>query len=446
MKIRNKNFILGLIGIHLLFFITKIWIGDYFILDSYEYYKLSENILYEFEFYCGDLNNTIDLRNYNRRPPLYSIFILVSSFFLKFNTGILLFQNILSVVSLVLIRKIFKEHSFKINTALYFLFIATSLNQFIYSNLIMSEMFFQFMIILLFYSLHRVIQNPSWKRLIIFQLLIALVFLTKPVFYLFIIPNIVLTFLIYKKTKIRWGFLSSILPISIFVLYSFWNYNRTGSADFSSMQNFNLLEWNVKYFHQNKYGAQKALAINDSILSKSEEIKSYPERQNYIKNSSIEYIKKDLIGYSIFHLKGCFRIFVDPGRFDIANFFKIESENSELGILHHINEGGIKGAFNFLRSQNILLFISFFLILFFNLIKVIGFVWFWIRNYKNQPLTIFVMLFVILYITALTGPLGASRFFVPILPSYLMFTTLGFNDILLKLKKNKNEAFHNKIL
>ncbi|WP_299897818.1 glycosyltransferase family 39 protein [uncultured Aquimarina sp.] len=439
MKISNKSFILGLIGIHLLFFIIKIWIGDYFIIDSFEYYKLSENILYEFEFYCGDLNSNIDLRNYNRRPPLYSIFILISSLFLKFNIGILLFQNVLSVISLILIRKIFEEHSFKINTALYFLFIGTSLNQFIYSNLIMSEIFFQFMIIILFYSLHRLIQNPSWKKLIIFQLFIALGFLIKPVFYLFIIPNIVLTYLIYKKTKIRWGFLSSIIPISIFVLYSFWNYTRTGSTDFSSMQNFNLLEWNVKYFHQNKYGAQKAIAINDSILSKSKEIKSYPERQNYIKNTSIGYIKEDLLGYGLFHLKGCFRIFIDPGRFDIANFFKIESENSELGILHHLNNSGLKGAFNFLKSQNIFLFISFFIILFFNLIKAVGFIWFWIKNYKKANLTILIILSVVLYIVILTGPLGASRFFVPILPAYLLFAVLGCNDIVLIIHRKKLE-------
>ncbi|GAA0712799.1 hypothetical protein GCM10009430_03630 [Aquimarina litoralis] len=194
----------------------------------------------------------------------------------------------------------------------------------------------------------------------------------------------------------------------------------------------------MKYFHQNKYGAQKAIAINDSILSKSEKIKSYPERQNYIKNTSIEYLKKDLIGYGIFHLKGCFRIFIDPGRFDIANFFKIESENPELGILYHINNGGLKGAFNFLRSQNIFLFIVFFIILFFNLVKVVGFIWFWIKNYKEVNLTILTIIFIVLYIVILTGPLGASRFFVPILPAYLVFAVLGCNDIVLKLTKNEH--------
>ncbi|WP_299435096.1 hypothetical protein [uncultured Aquimarina sp.] len=199
------------------------------------------------------------------------------------------------------------------------------------------------------------------------------------------------------------------------------------------MQNFNLLEWNLKYFHQNKYGYKKSKNINDQILSEAAKIKNYNENQSYIKNEIFTYLKKDPIGYGIFHLKGCLRIFIDPGRFDLVNFFKIKDDNNE-GILHHINEEGIRGVIKFLRTQPTIILLSLFIILIFNFLKLTGFIWFWIKNYKRSNLLILSFLFVILYIVALTGPLGASRFFVPILPTYLMFSVLGFTDLIHKLK------------
>ncbi len=434
MKVKHHIFITSLIGIHLLFFVIKIIIGDFFIVDSYEYYQLAENIVNTFEFYCGDLQTQIEESNYTRRPPIYSLFIIITSGFLKSTIAILLFQNLLSIISLLWIKQIFEENSFKINQLWFFIFIGTSINQFVYTNLVMSEILLQFFIILLLYTLHKLFKNPSWKHLIFFQLIIILLFLTKPVFYLFIIPNIIITLLICRKTKIKYGFLSSVIPLLVFLLYCHWNYNRTGSYDFSSLQNSNLLEWNLKYFHQHKYGPEKALAITSSVLSEASKIQEYPKRQHYIRNQSIKYLKQDLIGYGIFHGKGCLRMFIDPGRFDLFKFFNIQLENPEKGILHYLNNGGLKRAFKFLKSQPIFLVLSFFVILLLNLIKGVGFVWFWIKNYRKTNFVIVTTLFLILYVVALTGPLGASRFFVPVLPAYLVFSVLGCSDLLATLK------------
>ncbi|WP_170837033.1 glycosyltransferase family 39 protein [Aquimarina amphilecti] len=415
-------------------------------MDSYEYYELAKNVLTDFEFYSKDLNGTIDYRHYTKRPPLYSIFIIISSLFLKTKIGILLCQNIISICSILLIKRVFEENNFKINKGLFFFFIITSINQFIYSNLIMSEIFFQFIIVLLIYRLHHSIKNPSWKNILWYQIVIILLFLTKPVFYLFIIPNILITYLLYKKSKIRFSTLSAILPILIFILYSSWNFKRTGSSDFSSIQNINLLEWNLKYFHENKFGAEKAKIISDQIKQEALVIDDYSRQQNFIKKEVISHIKGDIISYSIFHMKGCIRIFIDPGRFDLFNFFKMHSENPEVGLLHHINSNGIKGAIMFLSKQPVLLLFILSIILIFNLLKGIGFIWFWVKNYRKINFILGTVLFIILYIVALTGPLGASRFFVPILPSYLIISALGFSDLTTSLKTHYIEKRRNKSL
>ncbi|WP_108804885.1 glycosyltransferase family 39 protein [Aquimarina sp. Aq107] len=446
MTIKISPFTIGLIGFHLLFLIIKIFIGDFFLMDSYEYYELAKNILTNFEFYSRDLNDAIDYRHYTKRPPLYSIFIIISSLFLKTKIGILLCQNLISICSILLIKKVFEENNFKINNGLFFFFIITSINQFIYSNLIMSEIFFQFIIVLLIYRLHQCLKTPSWKNVLWYQIVIILLFLTKPVFYLFIVPNIFITYLLYKKTKIRFSPFSAILPILIFILYVSWNFKRTGSSDFSSIQNINLLEWNLKYFHENKFGAEKARTISNQIKQDAIAINSYKKQQDFIKREVISYLKDDIVGYGIFHAKGCVRIFIDPGRFDLFNFFKMHSENPEVGLLHHINNKGVRGAITFLKNQPIPLLFILSIILIFNLLKGVGFIWFWIKNYRETSFILATILFIILYIVALTGPLGASRFFVPILPSYLIISVLGFSNLTTSLKSYYTEKKRKKLL
>ncbi|OED38083.1 hypothetical protein AB832_04755 [Flavobacteriaceae bacterium (ex Bugula neritina AB1)] len=433
---KKSLFILSLILLHFIFFILKICIGNFYINeDSYEYYNMAGNILSDFQFYCGDLKSNIDYTLYTKRPPLYSIFVLFSSFLMKSKIGILICQNVLSISSILIIKQIFENYYPKINTSLLFLLIVVSWNQFIYSNYIISEIFFQFLIVLLAFSLHLFFKYKSLKNLLFYQIVIVLLFLTKPVFYLFIFPNLILTFLMLKKIRIKLGYFSAVIPILFFLVYSFWNVQRTGSSDFSSIQGINLLHWNLYFFNQKEYGVEKAREINKQILNKSHQIENYAERQSFIKREAISHILKDPLGYMMFHISGCFRIFLDPGRFDISKFYSIESSIKIGGFLDQINKNGIKGVINNLYKQPIFILISLLIIFGFNVLKLIGFIWFWIKNYKKASLLFWILFFVIAYIVALTGPLGASRFFVPVLPIYLLFSVIGMSHLISIIKK-----------
>jgi hypothetical protein len=203
-----------------------------------------------------------------------------------------------------------------------------------------------------------------------------------------------------------------------------WNANRTGAFEFSSIQNLALKNYNLKYFHTYKYGETYALKINNSINTEAEKTNSYKERQDLVKSLSIDYIKKDWISYSWFHLIGSVRMFFDPGRFDLFNFFNFKKEN-KIGFLYEINNGGIQGAYNFLKKQPLLILILLPVIFIFNLIKIYGFLIFWIKNYKSTSPTLWFVLLIIIYISILTGPGGASRFLVPVIPIYCMIASLG---------------------
>lgn len=118
----RKTIILTLIITHLIFFLIKISLGNYFLVDSYEYLQLSENILTHFEFYSYDLNAEIDYASYTKRPPLYAIFILITSFLLQSTVLTLIVQNILSVFSILIALKIFESYYSGLNKPLFLIF------------------------------------------------------------------------------------------------------------------------------------------------------------------------------------------------------------------------------------------------------------------------------------------------------------------------------------
>ncbi|MFG6686944.1 hypothetical protein ACGK9U_10205 [Mariniflexile sp. HNIBRBA6329] len=300
--------------------------------------------------------------------------------------------------------------------------IAVSISQFIYANYLMSEMLLQFLIILLCYAFQNSIAKKSLGWLLGFQFIIVLLFLTKPVFYLFVIPNIFIC--IWLSKHISKASFFSLIPILALVMYMSWNKHRTGHFEFSSIQNLALKNYNLLYFQTNKYNEDYAYKVNDKINKEIAQLDSYKEKQQAIKSLSMQYIKKDFLSYTWFHLKGCFRMFIDPGRFDLYNFFNFNSK-SEVGFLEHLNSNGVTGAFNYFKKQPIIIILFLPIILIFNLLKLYGFSKFWITNYKTAPPVLWLSFFIIIYITLLTGPLSASRFLVPLLPLYCMFASLG---------------------
>ncbi len=299
----------------------------------------------------------------------------------------------------------------------------------------MSEIFVQFLITLTIYSIHLLLKHNKLKHLLYYQILIILLLLTKPVFYLFVIPNILLTYLICRRIKSKLGIFYSIIPILTVLLYCQWNYERTSSYSFSSIQHTNLRDYNLRYFHTNKYGAEYAENIKDSIINKAKGINGYNNKIKFINSTSLNYLKKDAASYTLFHLIGSLKMLVDPGRFDLSIYFNFDPNKiNNVGLLKHYNEGGTRGALKFLKSQPLLIIVLFNFILLINLFKFLGFLWFLIKHLKKASLIIWVMLIFIGYIVGLTGPIGASRFLIPILPLYLFLSLYGLSNLLVTIK------------
>jgi hypothetical protein len=214
------------------------------------------------------------------------------------------------------------------------------------------------------------------------------------------------------------------------ILYCQWNFERTGSYEFSSIQHINLRDYNLRYFQTYKYGSEYAENILDSIINKARDTDVYNDKIKLINSTSLNYLKKDAISYFLFHFAGIPKFFIDPGRFDLYIYFNFDPNKiSEVGFIRHLNEGGLKGAFEFLKSQPLFIIILFNVVLLINIFKLLGFVWFIIKFLKKDSLIFWIMLIFVGYISGITGPVGAARFVIPILPLYLFLSLYGLTDL-----------------
>lgn len=186
-----------------------------------------------------------------------------------------------------------------------------------------------------------------------------------------------------------------------------------------------------------KKGSAFADKFLDSIHNNADKIQDYAKRTSYLNNTSQNYLSHNLFGYGFYHLQGSVFAMLDPGRFDISNFFLLNTKNvKQKGILFHLNNGGIFSVIKFLSntySIPLLLFLG--LILFFNVFKLVSLVLFVFNKKINLNFKV-IVLGLLLYIILLAGPVGASRYMMPLVP-IIIGVVLIDNSLINKLFKAK---------
>jgi len=382
----------------------------------------AKNISNSGVFYSGNLDQPINYDLYTKRSPTYPLFIATLKLVSNSDILIIFAQSIISILSILLVRKAFLLFGYnKKYDSLFLILLIFSPAQMVYANLIMAETIFQFTLALGFYLLVQYFRKDSIEYLLYFNICIVLSAFVKPVMHLFIYPNFLLMLYLSFRSKSVKPILIGIVPIILIQIYSFWNFKRTNYHQFSSIQTINLVQYNTYYYNVQQKGLDQANLFLDDQLRKADSIKSYPERQRFLENASKRIIIENLIGYSWFHFKGMIRFFLDPGRFDLSNFIGIEKKGN-VGFFERLNTVGLRGVINYLFEQNVFLIFALFLIGLANLLKTVGLILFLFSRQIDIRFRL-TILFIVGYIAFATGPLGASRFMMPLIP-FLILATL----------------------
>ena len=398
--------------LHSIYFLIQCFNQNYLLADSVEYLQEAENIREQFYFYCGDINGALNSDLLTKRTPAYPLVLAALQFISKSFWLITLFQIFLTFLNLWMLFKTLKLFDISINYLLIlFLLIATP-SFFMYSNMVMSEIFFQTSITACFYFFAHYIKEQNHFHLLKYVVCIILAMLIKPAFYLFAYFNIGLAIFYFIKMKKYELLVLPLIPIAFVLLFSLFNQQRTGHFHFSSISKINALNYNSYYFLMAKEGAQKAEVMVDQIHEQAKGIKDYNEQSKFIKSKTKEILVANFFAYGWYHAKGSVLFFLDPGRFDLANFFGIEKSSSE-GLLHQKNKTGGSGVIDKLKQQPLLLLFSLVFIFGMNMLKFLGLIWF--AFIRSIPIELKILcLGIIFYLAFLTGPLGASRFALPV--------------------------------
>lgn len=421
--------------IHVAAAFYQVQAGRWEMSDSPEYIKVAENLQEHQAWYSAGMEGNVRMHHYTKRPPLYPILLWFHQGLFGSYVWICLLQIGLSMLSLWMAWSIWgilrpdRPHKW-----LVFPFLLFYPAQWMYSQLIMTEILFQCLIVGMGYLLFLIQKGRSGNLIWIYTSLLILSMLTKPVMYLFCIPHLILLAVWASKWKRLPFLIPAIIPLIFVLLFCSWNQQRTGYFHFSSIQNLSLLQYTTHNLLTQVHGADSALVLSDAIHYTVLDAPSYAEGQTYLQEACTKHITDNLFAYSIFHAKGMLNFFLDPGRFDLYHFSGLMSPGDAPGFLAAFSEGGYQGMWNYLQRQPLFFLTLLLFIALFNGLKLLALgllAW----NRKISWIQKILLAGFILYVATLTGTSGASRFAFPVYPLLLICTALAIEQVLAWIKQ-----------
>lgn len=385
--------------------------------DSYEYLKQAENLLNEQTFYCGDLSEPVtDASLYSRRPPGYGIFILLSSFFLRFPEGTLILQALLSVINLWLGYLILKLiiPGFR-KTWLYIIPASLIPSQFALGTVYMSEIPFQTTILLsIFFLIRHEQKNRSYRYLILHHCFLFLAYMIKPV-AVFIWLFSVIYLIIREKGSRSVPALTIITMIHLFIIGGMMvrNYHLTGIADYSSIGHKVLLNYNMPHLLDVVYGPEASAAMMEELQAEMTG-QSYQIQRSMANQFVRQQVQHHFPAYLMIHLKGMFKFFIDAGRWELELIFSGQQDQagqiSWIESIKTLNPVLIRQA---IASWPVWGFPYYLLSASSTLICLAGcMIWFIRKKTGSGVRLLFAGL--LLYFSVLTGPSASARFRNPV--------------------------------
>lgn len=405
---KEKNAFYLVVLFFILFLIFRILSGSFYVSDSYGYMNVAEKINN-----LSFLSSNEDFQSNTKRPFVYPLFLAL---FYKLPVLItVIAQTLIGIFSFYLFFKIIKSYQIEIKKH-YLWFVLLTPSIFIYTQVVIPEWLVMFLLTLLFWLL-----TQEWKRsvFIYIQIITILLAFTKPIFY----PLIYFNFLFFSVYFIKKRFFSVwlFMPIIVLQLYLNFNEKRTGYKHFSSIENYNLINYNLYYFKSKTKSPVKANLWKDSVYNLAYEKMNFKEQNIYLREIAINEIKQNFFPYSFYHFFTGIRGIFDPGRFDIMTFFRKEDGNQ--GFMELLNNKKpmtdlLKNRFSFAY----LVLIPIFLI---NLYK-----WFYFLKYlfiKKLDPKIYYLISILILCVLISGPVNNSRYVMPFQGIIIVFAILGMN-------------------
>ena len=397
------------------FFIYGICYGSIYLKDSFEYLNQSVNLLNHGSWYSGKMDVSLVPQLYSLRPPGYGFFIMLLHLVVHSNIIISMTQTLLSIFNCYLAIRIIQLFSSpSINSRWFVLPFLFFPSQFIYANMIMPEMLLQTAIMIAVWFLIDFFKHQHNRSLLYFQLSITAALLVKPVFFIFPLFSFGLVMFAVQGLKHKsTALLMHIIPVTVFFLVSFFNYEKTGYFEYSSVTQKLLINYYARYTTAFNHGDAYAIKEIDSLENAALLAPTYAEKVQTINTGAMKLISNNKSAFVLLSLKGMFNFFVDHSRYDMESFAGNIPDEKSLGWHATYKQEGLSGLVNYVIEKDPFYYSYLFISMLINLILLIGLFLFTFNKQNPFYLRLIIMTF-ILYTAILTGMTGTTRFRLPV--------------------------------
>lgn len=396
--------------------------------DSGEYLFQASNMVERHSFYQGDFNKPYNPYLETRRPPLTGLFIALIKFFINSDLAICFIQSLLSIFNLLLVVKLIRllQPGFIPDRwhAAAVIFFPT---QFIYSNMIMAEIFFQSLLLLSAYQFARHFLLLKKSAFNLAHLFIGLAALVKPVACVLWLPLLLWNAVLFIQKKNSAENLLGILIFSLVVIgWSARNKYVTGIFEFSSVKENYLPNYAALKTIQFDYGRDSARKCIEALYEKAVAENNYRAYRKQLINESAGIIKDHPVVFAGLSVFGTIRFFVDPGRWDVYTFFSEKPEENPEGFWGRWKNGGMKAAWDYVKSFPPAAVLFFSLAVLFNMLMATCFILFLLNPNINAQFR-FVLALMVFCIAAGSGVIGSARYRMAVFPILLMALPSGIS-------------------
>lgn len=425
----SKQVLYFIIGIHVVYFVAACFFKGIYLVDSYGYVMQANNIRSLGTWYAEDWNAPLLIDYFSIRPPLYAWFIIALESLWSNMFLVLFVQNILSILNARMAYSFVKKQTGE-SRNMQMVFVLGLLfypAQMMHANFVMTEILFQSLLLLLFLSTYHFIKEPGWKNSLKIAVLLSVCILTKPISLFLPFVIVACMFLVVIKQKITLKYIVSfVIVVLVFHGICLQNKHATGYYHYSSIKTINQLKYNARYTLVNAKGEAYADSVITAYMSRANGMQNYGDRLRWMDTKALEIIQEHPGAFVKLYAKGVVAFFLDPGRFDVYHFFAIE-ERGALGLMYEIQTQGFKAIPVYLKQAPIFALVILAMNFCWNVFVLVCFCWFMLRKYAAFNIRVILFLLVF-YVAAATGPVGVSRYRVPVYPFLWMGVLFVFSD------------------
>ena len=215
-----------------------------------------------------------------------------------------------------------------------------------------------------------------------------------------------------------------LLPLLAMTSYMTWNQQRTGYFHLSSIAEINLLHYNAAGVVRQLQGPVAEEKWVADVLRAANAQNDFAARQRLMRTRAEAVLFAHPWVYGRQHLLGMAAFFLDPGRFDIAEFLGL-TPLAGGGLLAQVRAGG---GWRAIEQLPLGMLVGLLLVLFANFVRLLlavrGFRYLG-RGIGGWQAGRWAAVGLLAYLALLTGPLGAARFLVPAWPLLLGLALMG---------------------